>query len=195
MNKLKSLFLVFALLIATPAFALDAPSNIGEIKSVRGARQSEATRVFKQVRYAERGANANSISADAVVVYDTISDDGITVALTTTSADARVAGVVVTTIQTADSASASASEDEGKRNWGYILVHGPTTVNSKAGGTNAASIGDPLVTSTDAGTATTFETMSTYPANLSKKTSGRFGFFMDAGDGSTTSYDAYINVE
>lgn len=179
------------------AFATDQPTTIGEIKRVTGARQAEPTRTFKLVRYSAQ--NLPAIAAGDAVVYDTISDDGVTVRLTTTSADGAIAGIAVTAIQTCDNANnTTASDDEGKRNWGYIQVHGPVSAKVSAGGTNGNAVGDFFITSGDSGAVTTIQNRGSAlaaSANGLREVAANGGFFLDAADGTSTTSDVFLTLE
>ncbi len=161
-------------------------------------------RTLKLVRNGAASPNASTISVDSVVIYDTTSDDGVTVTMTTTSLDGAIAGVVASgsNIPTSDATSGTtASDDAGRRNWGWIVVHGPATAKAIAGGTNGHSVGDSFFTSTDAGAVTTMGPLSNASASFDgtaltarmKRRNG--GFFMDAADGTSTTYDVFVTAE
>jgi hypothetical protein len=126
-------------------------------KELSKGSPADAVRVYQLVRYAEGGAVARSLSAGEVVVWDCVSDDGVTIGLAGTvgSADA-VAGVVISsTIRTSDNA-ATAANSVGSRNWGYIQTYGicnsamvqSTAVAGQAiGASDTASYGIPLTNS------------------------------------------------
>lgn len=195
MRKL-SFFLILALFVTTlgvgSAWAVGDPNSIGIKKRTTGARQGEAVRVFKLVRHSASTPNDAGIVSEDVVVYDTISDDGITVRLTTTSNDGAIAGIAVMTIETSDATTGtSAFDDEGRRNWGYILVHGPMTASIGAGAINAAGVGAPFITSSDAGQVTGFQGAPP-TGDLDNEASG--GFFMDAAT-SGTAVDVFVELE
>src|SRR3990167_10855282 len=103
-------FLLSAFLLGTGvAHAVNEPTLQGwDNKSkfaqqVPGAGGSTQTTVLKFVRYGESAENGAQIVSGDAVVYDSISDDGITIDLTTTSADGAFAGLAVVTIPTSDS--------------------------------------------------------------------------------------------
>lgn len=214
---MKKLLILAAFLVhsfAGTAFAYDSPSFDGWTdKSKDRAQQGNPVRVLKLVRNSSQTVNAGVISTESAVVYDTISDDGVTVRMASASADGAFAGIAVTQIQTADTAGAArAQDDAGKRNWGWILVHGPTTVLAIAGGTNGHGVGDPFITSDDAGTVTSLELAGTNYASgvfsgtgvsLDNSTIRREikagvsngGFFMDVASATATTYDVFVNVE
>ena len=192
------LALSLALVVAAPAYAIDEPQLANYIiKRGTGGKQSEAVRKVRLVRYSVRNNAGLSATRDLasrdLVVWDTNSDDGVSVRMTSTSADGAIAGIVASaTILTADNAQNWVGDADGQRNWGWIIVSGKAVVNlSVGGGINAAAVGDPFVTSRDTGVATTFEAHSNDAvADMThnmKTATKRGGFFFDAptaGDGS-----------
>lgn len=200
MRNLKLLAFSLFAVIATSgvALAVDSPTSVGEMKKVKGSDQAEPTRVFKLVHNDDRGANGASLVSGDIVVYSATADNGVTISRTNTSADGAIAGIVVTTIPTQDTGAASGSiEDVGRRNWGFILVHGPGSVNVTAGGSNAAVAGSPLLTSTDAGKAATANsTASVGAASRAEAIAiGKGGFFYDTVAASETVADVQVNLE
>lgn len=197
MKKLYSLFLA-ALLVAVsvPAFAIDDPTFANYIKKrAEGAKFADASRGVRLVRFSNNGLNASSLVSGDAVVWDTVSDDGVSVRTTTTSADGAFAGIVCTTIPTSDaSTGTSAYDDLGRRNWGWIVVEGFMTARATAGGTNGNSAGDIFITSTDSGVITTLENAggNSTANQIQRAVRGRGGFFFDAGDGSSTTYEVYV---
>ena len=191
--------LASTLMLGGVSYAVDLPSNEGIIKRINGARQSTATRVYKLVRFGANSINGTqAISAGEAVVYDTISDDGITIRRTTTSADGAFAGIAVTAILSSDATSGTtALDDWGRRNWGYVLVHGKVPANSTAGGSNNAQVGDVVITSTDAGMITTIPNRATAAAVTTNGVNGiaaNGGFFYDA-DAQGTTVEVQIDLE
>ena len=139
-----------------------------------------------------------------------VSDDGVTIALTNTTADGNIAGIAATTIQTADSAVADIHQDAGHRNWGWYVVHGPMTVRVRAGGTNVHTSGDGFITSRDGGRVAALETLAlsydgvaagtiatyrTYATTVVKAASNTGGFFMDNAVGADTEADVFVMLE
>lgn len=131
MKKIYSFLLVATLLLGMGgvAFAYDDGGAVN-VKETSGGSPADAVRVYQLVRYpaVDAGGPENSLSAGDVVVWDTNSDDGVTVNSThkaTMSCDA-VAGVVVSTVLTGDvnSSTSSAAGDLGRKNWGYIQTYG-----------------------------------------------------------------------
>ena len=99
MKKTIALILV-ALLVASVAYAYPGrgPGAAGEVKG-NGNFPSECWRTFRFVRNVYKNATPNtsqpSLSRDSIVIWDTTTDDGVSVNVTTVSCDSRVAGVVV----------------------------------------------------------------------------------------------------
>lgn len=196
--KLLSLALVAVMLVGvTPAFA-GGPYNIGEIKGTP-RKQGEPVRTYKLVRFSTRGPNIASLASNDVVIYDLASDDSVSVRTNTASAEAAVAGIVDMTILTPDSASTSAFDDAGKRNWGYIIVHGPAKAKVTAGGTNGNVAGQGWITSRDAGAITGLETVTSSDAtsmtNQNKVAIAAGGFFYATADSSSTSVPVFVRLE
>lgn len=102
------------------------------VKDTSGGPVGTPVRVYTLVRYPVFSPNVPSLSAGDVVLWDTISDDGITINTmgeggVTISNDA-VAGVVASlAIPTADVQGNTATQDVGRRNWGYIQTYGLNT--------------------------------------------------------------------
>jgi hypothetical protein len=200
MNNMKkvTLLVVLAILLGgVVAYAVPDPANDGIIKRVIGKSQDTPTRVYQLCRYAARGANIGSISTNEVVAWDTNSDDGVTIGVTTTntsgtSCNNAIAGVAVTAFETANSDSTSAADDAGRRNWGYIQVYGPGTAKVIAGGTNAHAVGDLIFTSKRSGAAMAAEA---YTGGVNTFLKRPLGFFLDADDSTSATVDVFIAVE
>ena len=202
MNKRKFVLALLAaavgsLFLMESSWAVPEPDDPGILKRITGGRQSVSTKVYKLVRFANRGPNALVDSGD-VLVWDTVSDDGVAVSLTTTSADGAIAGIAVTQIESADSASSSAADDDGRRNWGYIIVHGVTAADASSGGHNSANVGDPFVTSVDSGAITTLQDRATgAPTNTAGVRNGLAsgGFYLDTPGVTDTSVQVFVRLE
>jgi hypothetical protein len=130
MRKYVLFFLAFAILLSGGvAFAWLEPKDPG-IKEQSKVTVSEPVYVYRLVRNPINDEpNWGNMVSSEVVVWDVISDDGVTVNYTTkvgitTSTDA-IAGVVVGGIPTSNTAAANGARDDiGDRNWGYICVYG-----------------------------------------------------------------------
>jgi len=186
-NKIITLSALIAFGFAGTAFALPAPvENDGPFTPKGGAaKQWQPVRIMKLVRNSDRGANSAGIDSGDVVVYDTtqFSRDGVTVRTTTTSGDGAIAGIAVTDIATSDtvSTSTSAIDDAGKRNWGFIIVHGPALADCTSG-TCGAVAGNVFRTSSDAGAiGTPVATSGHYDAQNTNARIGGFFYETPAG--------------
>ena len=202
--KIKFLVISLVAMLATSGvvFAASEPTLSGwENKSKYAQQAGEGTQVtvLKLVRNSAASPNSTTISSGSAVVYDTVSDDGITVRTTTTSADGAFAGIAVTSIPSSDNSSGTtAAADAGHRNFGWIIVHGKTTATVTAGGTNGNAVGDFFITSGDAGTITTMMANTEGIAQnteLKKMVRGKGGFFLDAADTTSTSVDVFVEKE
>lgn len=178
MKKLYSILFAGLLLSGGVAFAYNDGGNVN-IKESSGGSAADPVRVYQLVRWADiSAAQSNPLSAGDVVVWDCISDDGVTVGLVGTVGPANstdaVAGVVVsTTIPSADMANTAAG-DIGHRNWGYIQTYGFSSncMISSANGT--LIVGEGLIPSATA----------RYAVGRSKSdsVSGNYGVFAFAYD-------------
>ena len=123
MKKLIVVFFALSVLFLTGGLVNNA---FAELQVDRGQEKSAAKRVFFVARYARTNALATSgnvISTDRVVVWDSVSDDGVTVDMSTTSHDALVVGVTLDEIP-GSSRDNSTTLDLNYSNWGRILVYG-----------------------------------------------------------------------
>jgi len=189
---MKKLFiLALALFTSSTAFALD-DTTLGNVVRLHGdgGRAGNAVRVLKLVRFADREANTASVLSGDAVTLSLVSDDGVSVTRTTTSGDGAFVGISAMTIQTADGDATSVYDDQGRRNWGWVIVYGPANAKSSAGGANGAAAGAPFITSTDSGAITTHRGTD----NATAQRAGNDGFYMDAADGSSTSYEVYVTA-
>ena len=137
----KLLLISFALLLGLGGTAFASQLDAGQAKSYSKI-------VFFVGRYGRTnplGTNGNAISKDSVVIWDTTSDDGVTVNISTTSSDPAVAGVTIDDIP-GTSRDNTAVLDESSSNWGRIQVYGrhanvswdSSTIPGTAGGTLSA---------------------------------------------------------
>jgi hypothetical protein len=196
---LVALFCAFCTVGVANAYPDDPTYATWTDKSGKVTKQGNPVRVLKMVRLADnRDIGVSVVSGDALV-YSLVSDDGVSVALTTTSADGALAGIAATAILTSDSLNTnSARDDAGRRNWGWIVVHGPADANVSAGGTNGNSAGDLFITSTDSGKITALQTGAASTAvtvALLDDVKGAGGFFMDAASGSATKTKVFVEQE
>lgn len=213
MRKLTILLALFSFFtFAGTSFADPPPAptydNAFKLRNT-GVSWDATVRVIKLVRNSSQDPNTGIISAGSVVVYDTVSDDGVSVRMTTTSGDGAIAGIAATLIETSDNVNTtSAGNDEGRKNWGWSVVHGKADATAIAGGTNEAVVGDLFITSRDAGAIASLEVRRGVlgmtqlgSAQTLDASSIRFeinrggasgGFFLDAGTGTATSYEVMV---
>ena len=109
------------------ALAYTEPTDPGvKVNSPEGKHKSY--NVYRLVRNPQRHDSAASFASGDVVLWDTVSDDAVTVndvsRLGLTTSSDFVAGVVVGSIPTAEGASTVAGDDINRRNWGYIQTYG-----------------------------------------------------------------------
>lgn len=197
--KKSFMFLMASLLMYSGiAFAGYAePSYSANKINNKADNQKEAYREIMLVRFGEDGVNGASIASGDAVVWSTVSDDGVTVAFTTTSADQAFAGIACTAIQTADSVDATVySDDAGRRNWGYIVVYGKADANVTAGGQSGATVGTSFITSTDSGKITGMQTGTTTAIEPAiRQAAARGGFFFDTASAAATVVEVFVKAE
>ena len=197
---MKRLFSLALLVVGVFAFSLayadPSPTfyTYNELRNAGGSK-GQKVRILKRVRNSSQGANAGNIASNDAVVYDYNSADGVTVRLTANSADGCFAGIAATAILTMDTGItgvSSAVDDEGGKNWGWIVVSGPMTAKASAGGTNGNAVGDPLITSVDSGAVTSFIGRS--PIATVNTSSNSRGFFLMSADGTSTAYNVFVRA-
>lgn len=122
MKKILSFVLALLLIGGGVSFA--------DVQIDKGQTLSTASKIWFVGRYARTGplgnagnAGAWEISADSVVIWDSNSNDGVSIRTTTTSYDALVAGVTIDRIP-GSSRDYSAVSDENYTNWGRIQTWG-----------------------------------------------------------------------
>lgn len=144
----KLLLISLAVLLCASMVYAATPPGTGDIMGT-GNLASAPGKIFRLVRYVPTTGTIDSrtLSAESIVIWDTTSDDGVTVTLTTTSQDARVAGIVVNDILTPEMGALgnSAAADVGKRNWGYVQTYGYALVYGCGDG--LLQVGRPFATS------------------------------------------------
>lgn len=97
-----------------------------------------------------RNGRSSPLSKDRVVIWDSVSADGITVTTTTTSYDGLVAGVLMDDIP-GNSNDETAADSSGTSNWGRMQIYGPHTDVSMDNGMIVCSAGSKVGTSAVAG--------------------------------------------
>jgi hypothetical protein len=196
----KIFILVLAALFVLSGFAMAAPNyspGTGDIFG-NGTPAGESHKIFRLVRNGYVGssvANTGGVSVDSIVIWDTISDDGRTVTLSTTSGDSRVAGVVVGGIMLSSEAGTignTATQQIGKRNWGWIQTYGKCEVSMDA--TSSVVAGYAIGCGSQPGQASGFSPLSggatiaiTHAANM-----GMAGFAYDDAAASGANTEVFL---
>lgn len=149
MRKFK-LFSLLILLVSAfvPMVAFAYPDDGSVADKWSNPNPNDPYKIFTLVRYPSTSANEPGLSKGDVVIWDTVSDDGVTVNISTstgvfnnTSSIDAVAGVIVSTlIPSADQAN-SAGGDINRRNWGWMQVYGYNSTVNITGGNALAGTG------------------------------------------------------
>lgn len=195
MRKLFSIVLAVLLVVgivanaqaATPGHTLGI-GNAGGEKMGSGKYIWQAHKTFRLVRYmpANGGADTLALSKDSIVIWDSQSDDGMTVTTTTTSGDAAIAGVIAQTALTPDSCGRTITLDAlGMRNFTWLQTYGYANVLIQNGGT--ITVKDTFGTSALAGYANSF-------AFTTGAVTGIAGFGYDTLSAATTSLTSRVEV-
>ena len=195
MKRLLS-FIAILSLVSGMAFAYDEGTVPHKVDSVGGPADTPF-RVYLLVRYPQCSKDAVGLSAGDVVVWDLISDDGVTVNLSAasglTGSSDCVAGVVVgnntaiysTSIPTGDVVGNTASLDAGRRNWGFVQRYGLcTSVN--------VDISNGSVTAGQGLRASATPRYAVGVSTAGATTPGSLGFSYDAVSSTAAGVEAYI---
>lgn len=181
-------------LAATPAHR-QSPGT-GEIMG-QGKAASDAHKTFRLVRYVPPSGNNDSITltADSIVVWDVLSDDGVTVTTTTKSGDNAVAGIMVIATLTPQLGTLgnSASADLKNVNWGWLQTYGPATALLAPGAVGSlGSAGLAFGTAVNRGRVSAFIQSTTLGASLKEA-----GFIYDAASSNTeaTEIEVFLRLE
>jgi len=123
-------------------------------RTATGSSITEVGTVIVPVRYGNADDNAPSLASGDVVIWDTTSADAITISGCITDNAVTYAGVLVTTIATADVTDVS----NNARNWGYMAIHGYclAKVDTSESTTGALLISNGGTQSTSFGTSDLF---------------------------------------
>jgi len=192
----KYLVLALALLVGVgPAF--------GDVQIDRGQAKSSAPIKFFVARYARTGAVATAgafqISADSVVIWDSTSNDGVSVQTSTTSADGLAIGITMDAIP-GSSRDNSSTNDEAYGNWGRVQCWGrydearwaagmfPNGVAPGAGSRVATS-----ATAQAAGVYLDLAPSGTAEDGASNTSRDHFGVLLEAAAAGDSAIDIFIN--
>ena len=155
MRKLFVIALI-ALFMAGSAYASLEGPGVGDILG-QGKYPYDAHKIFRLVHISPNDNDTDGVTADSVVVWDDELDDGVSVELTTTSGDGRVAGILVTTVisnDTVGTAVRTASDDIGTSNWGWIQTYG--LYDGVCAGSQAITVGKSVCAADKNGTVGEF---------------------------------------
>ena len=179
--------LIAILLMSGIAFAATPGSNLspGEGEIVNMPYQSTPPARYRIVRY--NGNNdTDGLTDQAIVVWDTTEDDGVTITTTTTSNDSTVAGIIVQACLTQDVNGNSAAQDIGKDNWTWLQTYGYSTVNVDV----IVAVGDAM------GTGATAEEAGVFTPSTSDGTKqGYAGFFFDTAAAGANAVQCFVRTE
>ena len=184
-------FTLIALFVCSYAFAArgDRTSpGVGDILG-QGDLTTAPHKIFRLVRYVPAGGASTyveaTLAAESIVIWDTTSDDGVTVTTTTTSPDSAVAGIIVQNALTPDYGllGGTAAGDIGRRNWTWLQTYGKCEVRIAG----AVAAGNAMGTSGTAGEAESF-----IPSSSDASKQGNAGFFYDAGATTSDNIECFL---
>ena len=196
-KKILSIALIAFFMAGSVCFAAGptGPGYPGEILG-QNKYQYEAHRVFRLVHVSPGNNDADGIAAGSVVVWDDVLDDGVSVETTTTSGDARIAGILVTTVVSNDvlgSTNTKASDDAGSNaNWGWLQTYG-LYIDATANAAGGVTVGDAVCAGTTAGSISRY-TITTVGATNATAANGILGCALDTAAASGTA-DIFIRVD
>ena len=190
----KYLFISLAILLVA-GLAIAAPGNQtspghGD-KLGQGGLASDPGKIFRLVRYVPTSGSTVSatLAANSIVIWDLVSDDGVTVTTTTTSYDTAVAGIIVANALTPETLGNTAFADVGKRNWTWLQTYGKSLVNIQ-GDSDTSSAGDAMSCGSDAGEACDF-----VGGGTDAQTQGMAGFFYDDGAAGADGVECFLTLD
>lgn len=188
---LVALFVATGIAMAeTPAFRISP--GAGDIIAKHGT-MATPDKTFRLVRWMPQAGNADrcSLTKDSIVVWDYISDDGVTVTTSATSCDAAVAGIVPIAILTPDTSASFgqvATADLALRNWGWVQTYGIAT--AKASITDgAAPVGQSFAVGTVGGNITGYNS-SVAACGVGAPA----GFCLDAITAGGTNFEVFLRL-
>lgn len=190
--KKSFLVLLCALFVSASAYAYSEGTVGPNRKESSGGQPYTPVKVIQLVRFPEDKDIGVALSKGEVVLWDVISDDGVTVnrgsAIGLTASNDAVAGVVVsTTIPTADQAGTAAT-DYGHRNWGYIQTYGYCSAVMIDTSNGNVAAGQGLRASASSGYAVGAQN------DGGKVSNGSLGFSYDAVTSGSNSNEAFIRT-
>ena len=182
----KILFFVFTLALVQGVVFADLQIDRGETRGQAGA----VSKFF-----VARNGRVAGISADRVVVWDTTSNDGVSVTTSTTSWDSLVAGVTIDAIPGITS-DATAAANLSTGNYGRVRVYGRhANVSWDSGATalpQGCTAGDLVGHHSVAGTASVFRKISQDSAT-GRNSTDSFGVALEACAADNKTLDIFID--
>lgn len=138
MRKMFSITLVILMIFAmatslyaaAPGYRKGIGAEGGE-KMGSGKYIWQAHKTFRLVRYVppNGGSVSQTLTKDSIVIWDTNSDDGMTVTTSNTSGDAAVAGIIAQACLTSDNLGNNITEDAiSMKNFTWLQTYGPAQV-------------------------------------------------------------------
>ena len=137
MKKILSILIVALLAFSGVSYADSYGSDAITIMGQNGANGVTPTTMVVPVRYGLSDPDAPTLSSGDVVIWDTTSADGFTISACVADNDGTYAGVLVSTIQTADNQAFR----RNTRNWGWMAVKGYCLADVD---TSGATVGERL---------------------------------------------------
>lgn len=192
MKKIMTIVIVVlvAVMMGTSAFAKpNISGGNGDIMG-QGKFPSDPHKIFRLVRYipASGGPDSGTLAAESIVVWDTTSDDGVTVTTSTTSYDSAVAGILVLEGITPEISTNgwSAVSSIGRRSWTWLQTYGKAQVRVQSD-SSEVDAGDAMGCGDDAGEATDF-----LPSVTDATANGNAGFFYDDATAGADDIDCFV---
>lgn len=204
MRKFIFALLAILMLVGT-AFAGNVPSGPNEAGDIlgQGKYPQDPHRIFRFVRYVQPNSFTANIAsrswatADSLVIWDTRygealgkSKDGVTVTLTSTSYDSRVAGVIILSALSQETEGNAVTDDVGKQNWTWLQTYGKSTIRTHT--VSSIASGDAIAT---AGSGGVFGLGAEWGANagyVSAPYMGIAGFALEDCPGSDTTCEVFL---
>jgi len=181
------------LLIGVLAFSV----NVYAEQQIDEGQQRGQTNAVSKFFVARNAREGTLISADRVVIWDTTSNDGVTVTTSTTSFDPLVAGVTIDAIVgiTSDNTAADSS---GTSNWGRVRVYGRHAAVSWDSGDTICTVGGLVAHHNLAGEATSFLAISEDVAGAitGRRATSRdsFGVALEGCAADNKDLDIFVNI-
>src|SRR3990167_858399 len=147
------------LFIALALFLAFGQVGFAEIQLDEGQSKGQSGKT--NIWFLARNTGTTAVSADRVVIWDTTSNDGISVKTTTTSYDGLVAGVTMDAIP-AVSTDATAADSSGNGNWGRVQVYGRHANVSWDSGAVSGAAGSKVSAHSTAGLSTFYRREVSY---------------------------------